>query len=165
MGGWRSQGLCNQNDDLEDKLVSPAINSPVACDQRLPRGPHREVIHHHPILGGERHWEKTGQHTWSVHTWEHYTAQIISEGVRSKQTTQNDRRGDIRLIWIHTQLRSLRSNCMSIRRAAVRSVTSAGCWWPMLVILATQEAEIRRISVRSQPGRMVLKTLSGKPFT
>jgi hypothetical protein len=30
----------------------------------------------------------------------------------------------------------------------------------MPVILATQEAEIRRIVVRSQPGQIVLKTLS-----
>jgi hypothetical protein len=32
----------------------------------------------------------------------------------------------------------------------------------MLVILATQEAEIRRIMVRSQPGQIVLETLSQK---
>jgi hypothetical protein len=29
--------------------------------------------------------------------------------------------------------------------------TAAGCWWLTPVILATQEAEIRRIVVRSQP--------------
>jgi hypothetical protein len=32
----------------------------------------------------------------------------------------------------------------------------------MPVILATQETEIRRIVVRSQPGQIVLETLSGK---
>jgi hypothetical protein len=32
----------------------------------------------------------------------------------------------------------------------------------MPVILATQEAEIRRIAVRSQPRQIVLETLSGK---
>jgi hypothetical protein len=32
--------------------------------------------------------------------------------------------------------------------------------WLTLVILATQESEIRRIMVRSQPGQKVLKILS-----
>jgi hypothetical protein len=35
-----------------------------------------------------------------------------------------------------------------------------GCQWLIPVILATQEAEIRRISVRSQPEQIVLETLS-----
>jgi hypothetical protein len=35
----------------------------------------------------------------------------------------------------------------------------------MLVILATQEAEVRRITVQSQPGQIVHETLSQKnPF-
>jgi hypothetical protein len=34
----------------------------------------------------------------------------------------------------------------------------------MPVILATQEAEIRRIVVRSQPGQILHKTLSQKTF-
>jgi hypothetical protein len=33
----------------------------------------------------------------------------------------------------------------------------------MPVIIATQEAEIRRIAVQSQPGQIVLQTLSQKP--
>jgi hypothetical protein len=35
-------------------------------------------------------------------------------------------------------------------------------WWLTPVILATQEAEIRRITVRSQPRQIVLETLSQK---
>jgi hypothetical protein len=38
----------------------------------------------------------------------------------------------------------------------------AGCWWLTPIILATQEAEIRRISVWSQPGQIVHRTLSRK---
>jgi hypothetical protein len=38
----------------------------------------------------------------------------------------------------------------------------AGCWWLLPVILATQEAKIRRIVVRSQPQQIVFETLPGK---
>jgi hypothetical protein len=38
----------------------------------------------------------------------------------------------------------------------------ARCWWLTPVILATQEVEIRRIVVRSQPGQIVHKTPSRK---
>jgi hypothetical protein len=41
----------------------------------------------------------------------------------------------------------------------------AWCRWPMPVILVTQEAEIRRIAVPSQPRQTVCETLSGKPIT
>jgi hypothetical protein len=37
-----------------------------------------------------------------------------------------------------------------------------GHWWLTPVILATQEAEMRRIKVRSQPGQTVLETVSQK---
>jgi hypothetical protein len=44
--------------------------------------------------------------------------------------------------------------------------TYAGCRWLTPVILATQEAEIRRITVRSQPGKIVLRdTILKEPFT
>jgi hypothetical protein len=39
---------------------------------------------------------------------------------------------------------------------------TAGHWWLTPVILATQEAEIRRLTVRSQPGQIVHETLSQK---
>jgi hypothetical protein len=38
----------------------------------------------------------------------------------------------------------------------------AGHWWLTLVILGTQEAEIRRTAVRSQPRQIVHETLSRK---
>jgi hypothetical protein len=37
----------------------------------------------------------------------------------------------------------------------------AGCWWLTLIILDTQEAEIR-IEVQSQPRQIICKTLSQK---
>jgi hypothetical protein len=37
---------------------------------------------------------------------------------------------------------------------------NAGCWWLTPAILATQEAEIRRITIQSQLGQTIHKTLS-----
>jgi hypothetical protein len=41
-----------------------------------------------------------------------------------------------------------------------KNVNVAGHWQLMPVILVTQEAEIRRIVVHSQPGQILHKTLS-----
>jgi hypothetical protein len=42
---------------------------------------------------------------------------------------------------------------------------SVGHWWLMPVILATQEAEIRRIVAPSQPRKTALETILKQPFT
>jgi hypothetical protein len=44
----------------------------------------------------------------------------------------------------------------------VKNVPFSRHWWLMPVIPATQEAEIRRVEVRSQPQQIVHKTLSLK---
>jgi hypothetical protein len=44
----------------------------------------------------------------------------------------------------------------------INSHLGAGLWWPMSIILATQEAKIKRISVGSQPKQIVCKTLFEK---
>jgi hypothetical protein len=44
----------------------------------------------------------------------------------------------------------------------IKRAEGARRWWFMPVILATEEAEIRRIVVRSQPRQIVCETLSRK---
>jgi hypothetical protein len=46
------------------------------------------------------------------------------------------------------------------RKLAVKDIHWAGYLWLSPAILATQEAEIRRITVQSQAGQIVHKTLS-----
>jgi hypothetical protein len=48
------------------------------------------------------------------------------------------------------------------RHKKEKETIGARHWWLMPVILATQEAEIRRLVVRSQPGQIVCKTPSRK---
>jgi hypothetical protein len=43
-----------------------------------------------------------------------------------------------------------------------KEVSGARCWWLTPVILATQEAEIRRIAVTAIPRQIVCKILSQK---
>jgi hypothetical protein len=43
-----------------------------------------------------------------------------------------------------------------------KELKEAGHWWLTFIILATQEAEVRRITVQSQPGQIVSKMLSRK---
>jgi hypothetical protein len=43
---------------------------------------------------------------------------------------------------------------------SMQEVAGARYWWLIPVIITTQEAKIRRIMVRSQPGQIVCKTLS-----
>jgi hypothetical protein len=45
---------------------------------------------------------------------------------------------------------------------ANKKVIEAGCWWLTPVILATQEGEIRRIKIQSQPRETVRETLTQK---
>jgi hypothetical protein len=47
-------------------------------------------------------------------------------------------------------------------RPCLKKLTIAGHLWLTSIILATQEAEIRRVVVRSQPKQIVQETLSRK---
>jgi hypothetical protein len=47
----------------------------------------------------------------------------------------------------------------------LKTLLQTGRWWLMPVVLATQEAEIRRITVRNQSRQIVRKTLSQKYLT
>jgi hypothetical protein len=53
-----------------------------------------------------------------------------------------------------------------LNKCILKTILLAGCQWLMPVILATQEAEIRRISVQSQLGHNSLQDpTSEKTFT
>jgi hypothetical protein len=51
---------------------------------------------------------------------------------------------------------------MSYDYISLRNIYHTGGQWHTIVILATQDAEIRRIAVQNQPGQTVCETLSGK---
>jgi hypothetical protein len=52
-----------------------------------------------------------------------------------------------------------------VRMATIKNTNNAGCQWLMLIILPTQEAEIRRIEVCGQPGQIVLwDSISKSPY-
>jgi hypothetical protein len=62
-------------------------------------------------------------------------------------------------------LPGLASNC-NCTSAFQEGGIKAGCWWLTPGILATQEAEIRRNTVQSQPRQIVPRDpISKKPFT
>jgi uncharacterized protein (DUF736 family) len=50
---------------------------------------------------------------------------------------------------------SINSKWIKDWRTLIKDLKLAGCWWLIHIILATQEAEIRRIEVWSQPGKIV----------
>jgi hypothetical protein len=47
----------------------------------------------------------------------------------------------------------------------IKNECTARCWWLMPVILATQEAEIRMITVGSQSGQIILRKPISKNFS
>jgi hypothetical protein len=51
---------------------------------------------------------------------------------------------------------------MQLNKILSKNQKQARCQWLTSVILVTQEAEIRRIMVQSQPGQIVHETLSRK---
>jgi hypothetical protein len=57
---------------------------------------------------------------------------------------------------------TFRRKCKNKSVIRCKTKVIAGLWWLTPVILATQEGEIRRITVQSQPRQIVCETLSRK---
>jgi hypothetical protein len=53
-------------------------------------------------------------------------------------------------------------NFSKLHKTSFKTFLVARCWWLRNVILATQGAGIRRITVQSQPGQIVVKTVFQK---
>jgi hypothetical protein len=75
----------------------------------------------------------------------------INEKLRFAQSVAGDRSPGLN----NTQVESL-----VVKETPIKTTLRAGCWWLMPVILATQEAEIRRITAQSQLRQIVCETLS-----
>jgi hypothetical protein len=57
-------------------------------------------------------------------------------------------------------LKLTETSCRTALDSYSKFKRKARCWWLTPVILVTQEAEIRRITVPSQPRQIVCETLS-----
>jgi hypothetical protein len=55
-----------------------------------------------------------------------------------------------------------KTSIVCIAKTEVKKPHTARCQWLTPIVLAIQEAEIRKITVRSQPGQTVRETLSQK---
>jgi IS30 family transposase len=65
--------------------------------------------------------------------------------------------------FVSKTLKKIRYNMAArIKPSILEKRSKAGHWWLMPVILATQEAEIRRITDQRQPGQIVHEILSQK---
>jgi hypothetical protein len=57
--------------------------------------------------------------------------------------------------------KTLKSETLLVPSISIKGLLT-GCWWLTPVILATQEAQIKRIAVQSQLGQIIQGTLSRK---
>jgi hypothetical protein len=67
---------------------------------------------------------------------------------------------------VEENLPSHREALSNSRTVKERNKNRVRCWWLTPIILAAQEAEIKKILIQSQPGQIVHETLSQKkPIT
>jgi hypothetical protein len=114
-------------------------------------------------------------HVWNLHLkiWHNCKKIIIAKGglFGGNQWQRGDEGVKRGCVWsryiIHMYENSIMKptkNCQK-GREDLRKSNYSRCRWLTPVILATQEAEIRRTAVRSQSGQIVPKTISKKSFT